>query len=132
VRKDALTTLQELHRPGSIVERKYAQSRCLRGAMGASPHASTAMDLATLIKKYLEIAGGFGRPVHLSQLGLSKAETEKVISALDEDYQISRYMLLSRELDVSLAVFPPDERVYLVNGYECSHVSFQEGVQKLL
>jgi hypothetical protein len=90
------------------------------------------MDLATLVKKYLQIAGGFGPAVHLSQLGLTKSETEKLISALDEDYQISRYMLLSREMDETLAAFPPGERVYLINDFECSHVTFQEGVQKLL
>ncbi len=90
------------------------------------------MDLATAVKKYLQIAGGFDRPVHLSQLGLSKADTEKIVSTLDEDYQISRYMLLSRERDEALASFPSDSRIYLINGYECSHLSFHPDVQKLL
>lgn len=90
------------------------------------------MDLPTLVKKYLEIAGAFERPVHLSEFGLSEAETEKMISALDEDYQISRYLLLTRERDEALASFPSDTRVYLINGYEVSHLSFQPGVQKLL
>jgi len=90
------------------------------------------MDLGLLVKRYLEIAGGFGRSVHLSALGLSKAETERVISAFDEDYQISRYMLLSREPEEGLAQFPAESRVYWINGYECSHVSFSEDVQKLL
>ncbi len=90
------------------------------------------MDLTTVVNKYLEIAGGFQRPVHLSQFGLSKPETEKFISALDEDYQISRFMLLSREKDEALVSFPPDARVYLINGYECSHVSFHADIQRLL
>jgi hypothetical protein len=90
------------------------------------------MDLGVLVKRYLETAGGFGRSVHLSELGLSKLEAEKVISAFDEDYQISRYMLLSRERDEALAQFPPELRVYWINGYECSHVSFSADVQKLL
>lgn len=90
------------------------------------------MGLAAFVTKYLEIAGGFGRSVHLSEFGLSKADTEKVISAFDEDYQISRFMVLSRERDEDLASFPAETRVYVINGYECSHVSFDPGIQKLL
>ena len=90
------------------------------------------MNLAALVAKYVEAAGGFGRPVHLSFLGLPKAETEKIISAFDEDYQVSRYLLLSRERDELLSPFPPDARVYLINGLECSHLSFQPDVRKLL
>jgi hypothetical protein len=90
------------------------------------------MDLASLVKKYLEIAGGFGRSVHLSEFGLSKAETEQLISALDEDYQISRYMVLSRERDEALATYPAEARIYKINDFEVSHVSFDAGVEKLL
>ena len=90
------------------------------------------MDLASLVGKYLEIAGGFGRPVHLSQFGLGKAETEKAIAALDEDYQISRYLLLSRERDEELTLFPPDARVFLISGFESTHLSFHPDIQKLL
>ena len=90
------------------------------------------MNLAALVRKYVEIAGGFGRAVHLSQFGLSKAEAEKLLAALDEDYQISRYMVLARERDDALAAYPPSARVYLINGYEVTHVSFAADVQKLL
>ena len=90
------------------------------------------MDLATAVKKYLELAGEFGRSLHLSRFALPKNEIEKMFSEWDEDYQISRYMMLSRESDEALASFPPDERVYLVSGFECSHVTFAEDIQKLL
>ena len=90
------------------------------------------MDLAAAVKRYLEVAGGFDRPLHLSQLGLPKAETEKLISAWDEDYQISRYLLLSRERDADLASFPADQRVYLINGFECTHLTFRPDIQKLV
>ena len=90
------------------------------------------MDLATLVKKYLELAGGFGRSVHLSELGLSKEETERIVSAFDEDYQISRYMLLSRERDEALATYPAESRLYRINDIEVSHVSFEAGIEKLL
>jgi hypothetical protein len=90
------------------------------------------MDLASLVKKYLDLAGGFGRPVHLSEFGLSKKETEQLISACDEDYQISRYMVLSRERDVALATYPAEVRLYMINDFEVSHVSFDAGIEKLL
>jgi hypothetical protein len=90
------------------------------------------MNLAALVTKYLEASGGFGRPVHLSFLGLPKTETEKIISAFDEDYQVSRYLLLSRESDELLSSLPKEERVYLINGMECSHLSFKPDVRKLL
>jgi hypothetical protein len=90
------------------------------------------MDLASLVKKYLEIAGGFGRPVHLSEFGLPRAEMERLLSAFDEDYQISRYMLLSRERDEALSSYPAEARVYRINDFEVSHVSFEAGVEKLL
>jgi hypothetical protein len=90
------------------------------------------MTLAALVMKYVEAAGGFGRPVHLSFLGLPKVETEKIISAFDEDYQVSRYLLLSRESDELLTSLPEDKRIYVINGLECSHLTFQADVRKLL
>ncbi|HUZ47083.1 MAG TPA: hypothetical protein VMW54_10645 [Terriglobia bacterium] len=90
------------------------------------------MNLSELVAKYVEAAGGFGRPVHLSFLGLSKAKTEKIIAAFDEDYQVSRYLLLLRETDEALDVLPEAARVYVINGLECSHISFQPDVRKLL
>ena len=90
------------------------------------------MNLAEAVKKYLEIAGGFDRPVHLSAFGLSKEKLETAASVWDEDYQISRYMMLSRERDEALESFPAESRVYLINGFECSHLTFHEDIQKLL
>jgi len=90
------------------------------------------MTLSSLIAKYVEAAGGFGRAVHLSFLGLPREETEAIISAFDEDYQVSRYLLLTRESDEALEALPAGNRVYTINGYECSHICFQPGVQNLL
>jgi len=41
-------------------------------------------------------------------------------------------MLLSRESDEELAAFAEGSRVYLVNGFGCSHVTFNQDIQKLL
>lgn len=90
------------------------------------------MNLAALVAKYVEVAGGFGKPVHLSFLGLSKPETEKIISAFDEDYQVSRYLLLSRERDEVLDSLPEEERIYVINGLECSHLSIHPDIRQLL
>ncbi|HEV2352282.1 MAG TPA: hypothetical protein VG028_20810 [Terriglobia bacterium] len=90
------------------------------------------MELATLVKRYLELSGGFDLPLHLSRIGLSRPEIEKLFSQWDEDYQISRYMFLSREKDESLSSFPENERVFLVNAFECSHVTFNQNIQELL
>ena len=90
------------------------------------------MDLASAVRKYLEVAGAYDRPVHLSALGLSKQETEKAVSVWDEDYQISRYMLLSRASDETLESYPPGSRVYLINGFECTHLSFHSDIQMVL
>jgi hypothetical protein len=90
------------------------------------------MDLPTLVKTYLEQSGGFDRPLHLSRLGLSKPEIEKLFSQWDEDYQISRYMSLLRMGDESLSAYPENERVFLVNGFESSHVTFNQNIQELL
>jgi len=90
------------------------------------------MDLAELVKKYTEISGGFGGAVHLSQFGLSKAEAENLISVFDDDYQISRYMLLSRKRDEELVSYAPEARVYSINGFEVSHVSLSPEIRKVL
>ncbi|MCL5005849.1 MAG: hypothetical protein M1404_04890 [Acidobacteria bacterium] len=90
------------------------------------------MNLAELVTKYVEAAGGFGRPVHLSFLGLPRSETEKIISAFDEDYQVNRYLLLSRERDEVLASLSEDNRIYVINGLECSHISLHPDIQRLL
>ena len=89
------------------------------------------MDLAAVVKTYLELTGGFDLSLHLSQLGLPRPEVERLFSAWDEDYQISRFMLLSRVGDEELGAFPPDQRVFSINNYEYTHLSFRSGIQQL-
>jgi hypothetical protein len=89
------------------------------------------MTLAEGVKKYLEVAGGYGRAVELARFGLSKDETVKLFSAWDEDYQINRYMLLTLAASEEPAQ-PREGEVYVINGFECSHVCFQSGIEQLL
>lgn len=89
------------------------------------------MTLAEGVNKYLELAGGYGRAVPLARFGLSKQETERVFSAWDEDYQINRYMLLTLAAGEE-PTQPLEGDVYVINGFQCSHVCYQSGIQQLL
>jgi hypothetical protein len=90
------------------------------------------VDLADAVATYLRIAGEFNRPVHLSRFGLIRTEIEIVFSASDEDYQISRYMLLSRAPDEELASLPPELRLSLVKGHDHTHVIFHGDIRRFL
>ncbi len=81
------------------------------------------MDLAAIVNKYREVAGKFGVPVPLAQLGLPAGEIESTFSAWDEDYQISRFMELSHRADSGAA--------FTINGIQATHVAFHEGVQRV-
>jgi hypothetical protein len=89
------------------------------------------MTFAEAVKRYLEIAGEFGRAAPLASFGLSKAETEKLFAAWEEDYQINRYMLLTCEAARGIESEGPHE-AYTLNGFECTHVTFQPQIQQLL
>lgn len=89
------------------------------------------MTISDAVNRYLEIAGEFGKPVPLGSFSLSKPETEKLFAAWDEDYQINRFMLLTLEASTATSAQSPRE-VYCVNGFDCTHVTFQAGVQGLL
>ena len=90
------------------------------------------MDLREAVKRYLEVAGVFGRPVPLVGFGLTKEETEGVFSVWDEDYQISRYIDLSLRSGGSSPPAPGSRNVYQVNAFHCSHVSFHPDIEQVL
>jgi hypothetical protein len=80
------------------------------------------MTLREIVDKYLSIAGGYAFLAPLSDFGLSPSDTERIFSAFDEDYQISRYLHFSQ-------VSGP---AYNINGYEQTHVSIDEDVKSIL
>ena len=80
------------------------------------------MTLRQIVDKYLSVAGGFAFLAPLADFGLSPGETERIFSAFDEDYHISRYLHFSQ---VSGPAFN-------INGYEQTHVSIDEDVQSIL
>jgi hypothetical protein len=80
------------------------------------------MQLRELIEKYLSLAGDFGLPVALSSFGLDRAEAERLFSAFDEDYNISRYLQFSCGEGAS----------YSINGFPQTHVGIDAAIRELL
>ena len=80
------------------------------------------MTLREIVDKYLAIAGGFAFLAPVADFGLERAEAERIFSAFDEDYHISRYLHFSQ-------VSGP---AYKINGFEQTHVSIDADVQSIL
>ena len=80
------------------------------------------LSLRELVDRYRALAVGFGKPVPLSAFNLTPAETERVFSAFDEDYHISRFFHFS---DSEGARFS-------INGFPSTHVSLDAEIQSIL
>lgn len=78
--------------------------------------------LRELVDKYLAAAGGYGKAVPISELGLGHEEAERLFSALDEDYHISRYLHFQNAAGAS----------YTINGFAQTHVSLDPEIQSIL
>jgi len=81
------------------------------------------MTLKDLVASYRRHAGDYGRAVHLSELGLSKADLERGLSAFEEDYQISRFFQLTRE---------PGAAAFYINGFEYTHLAILPEIETIL
>jgi len=80
------------------------------------------MTLSEVIDKYLAVAGGYGKPVPLSSLGLSREELERTFGQLDEDYHISRFIHFQCAAGANFAI----------NGFPQTHVSIDQEIQSAL
>jgi hypothetical protein len=80
------------------------------------------MNLSEVVKKYLSVAGGYGRVMALSDFGLDPAEMEKIFSAFDEDYHISRFFHFTKVGGAA----------YKINGFEHTHVSIDAEIETIL
>jgi hypothetical protein len=80
------------------------------------------MPLRELVDLYRSLAGHFGKPVALSKFGLSQAETERLFSAYDEDYHISRFFHFTQERGTK----------YSISGIPVTHVSLDPEIQTIL
>ena len=80
------------------------------------------MTLKMLIDRYNELASDAAAPVALVAFELPLTETEKLFSALDEDYHISRHLHFSRA----------EGQTYRVSGEEVTHVAIDSAISNLL
>ncbi len=79
------------------------------------------LQLRDAVEKYVQLAGGYGKPVPLSSFGLSKEETQKFFSALDEDYHISRFFRFEMA----------SGETYDINGFAQTHVSIDAEIETI-
>jgi hypothetical protein len=94
----------------------------MSGSEAAARRPDEPMTLRELVQKYLAIAGGFAFLAPLADFGLDRGEVERVFSAWDEDYHISRFLHFSQ-------VSGP---AFLINGFEQTHISMDEEIQSIL
>jgi hypothetical protein len=80
------------------------------------------MGLSEIVQKYLAVAGAYGRPVALADLGLPHKEIEDAFGALDEDYHISRFFHFSCSAGAN----------FQINGFPQSHIAIDSEIQSIL
>lgn len=80
------------------------------------------MSLSELVRRYRLQAGGFGLPLALSAFPLSHAEIERLFSAYDEDYHISRFFHFSEG----------EGQKFSINGFSATHVAIDAEVGTIL
>lgn len=80
------------------------------------------MSLSELVRVYREQAGGFGRPVAISAFPLAPTEIERLFSAYDEDYHISRFFHFS----------DGEGQKFSINGFSATHVAIDAEIETIL
>jgi hypothetical protein len=83
------------------------------------------MTLREIVERYRALAGAYGRPVALSEFGLDREEAERLFSAFDEDYHISRFFHFTLD-----PAGPGD--AYAINSFPQSHVSLDAEIDTIL
>ena len=80
------------------------------------------MSLNELVKKYVAMAGGYGKFMAISSLGLSRSEAETAFDILDEDYHISRFFQFRNDTG----------EAYEINGFVQTHFSIDSEIRSIL
>lgn len=91
-------------------------------AKAARRAVSLAMTLPQLVDLYLAHAIEFGNSIPLSSFGLSVADTQRVFSAFDEDYHISRFFHFSDQDGIAISI----------NGVPATHISLDPEIRSIL
>jgi hypothetical protein len=92
--------------------------------MAAEPRRAPIMTLQQLVAKYESLANGFGVAVPLSAFGLTKPETEQLLTDYDEDYHISRFFDFT-EAD-------GDAEKYHIDGVPATHLAIDAEIRNIL
>jgi hypothetical protein len=90
------------------------------------------MTLKELVEKYRQVAGGYGRPLHLSEFGLPREELERELSAYEQDYQISRFFQLTRAPDEENRPRLGGAALFTINGFDYSHLAILPEIEEIL
>jgi len=93
-----------------------------RAPSDASRPPNTMMSLRELVDRYRSLAGEFGKPVSLAAFQLNVAETERLFSAYDEDYHISRFFHFTQA----------EGSRFSINGIPATHVSLEAEIVSIL
>jgi hypothetical protein len=80
------------------------------------------MNLREIVEKYLSVAGEYGKFVAIGSLGLPHEEAERVFSAFDEDYHISRFLRFQAQ----------SGQRFSICGYPQTHISIDAAIQSIL
>jgi len=80
------------------------------------------MTLRAVVERYNSLATQPNAPVTLGKFALPTEETERLFSALDEDYHISRHLHFSKA----------EGPVYRISGEEVTHVAIDPAIASLL
>ena len=88
------------------------------------------MNLKSAVRKYLEVVGEFGRPMSLTEFGLSREATEAMLAAWEEDYQLHRHLELIPASDGPPG--PVTEGTYLVGGLAYTGVVFRASIRDVV
>jgi hypothetical protein len=80
------------------------------------------MALSELVRKYLAVAGGYGKFMPISSLGLSHLEGEEAFGILDEDYHISRFFQFRNDRG----------EAYEINGFPQTHFAIDSEIESIL
>jgi len=88
------------------------------------------MNLNAAVQKYLAVTGAFGQPMPLTAFGLDREQTEAMLAAWEEDYQLHRHMELISAKEGPLEASTPAR--YFVGGIAYTGVVMQESIRTVI
>lgn len=86
------------------------------------------MDLRSAVKRYMEVAGAFGRPMALVDFQCDKKELEAALSEWDDDYRINCHFELTNARNIVRS--SPEE--FQVQGRQYNGIVFKESIADVL